>query len=154
MEIYSTPLSPVPFSCTGQIDEKRTSSWMVFMPQQCCLRSRSLSRHVDLPPHRRTFFVTPRPNTGDISDNKGNTACPPAAVLRQMSSMCTPPPVSHLRCHWWHRWWHEAKDVSPLPLTLSSELGVPTSLRDYDPLQRQQSLDVVVALQLPPLLSS
>ena len=37
---------------------------------------------------------------------------------------------------------------------LSSELGVPTSLRDYDPLQRQQSLDVAVALQLPPLLSS
>ena len=119
------------------------------MPQQCCSHSRSLYCCVDLPPHRRTFFVTPRPNTGDISVNKGNTACPPAAVIHQMSSMCDPLPVSHLRCHWWHQWWHAAKDVSPLPLTLSSELGAPTSLRDYDPLQQQQSWMLLLHYNCP-----
>jgi hypothetical protein len=95
MDIDSAPLSPVPFSCTGQRDEKRTSSWVVSMsiPQQCCLRSRSSSCRVDLPPRRRTFFVIPRPNTGDISDNKGNIACPP-------NQRCTHPPFSFSTTPW------------------------------------------------------
>lgn len=133
MEKDSAPLSPVLFSCTGQIDEKRTSFLVMSMPQQCCLHSRSSSRRVDLPPRRRrrTFFVTPRPDTGDIIDDKGNTTCPPnCSPSSDVINVC-PPPVSHLRCYWWRWWWHAAKDVSPL--LSSSELGTPTSVRDYDP---------------------
>ena len=93
MEKDSAPLSPVLFSCTGQIDEKRTSFLVMSMPQQCCLHSRSSSRRVDLPPRRRrrTFFVTPRPDTGDIIDDKGNTTCPPnCSPSSDVINVCPP----------------------------------------------------------------
>ena len=96
MEKDSAPLSPVLFSCTGQIDEKRTSFLVVSMPQQCCLHSRLSSRRVDLPPRRRrrTFFVPPRPDTGDIIEDKGNTTCPPnCSPSSDVINVCPPAPT-------------------------------------------------------------